>query len=188
MHSSLLHSGRNRLLAKLREQYWLIHALSAIRKIISKCVSCRRHMSKIQEQKMASLPKDRIIPDEPPFSRVGEDYFGPFEVKVKRSRVKRYGVIFTCLAIRAVYLEVAASLDTDSYINALRLLSQKEDKLRGSASTMGRTSLVPNVKLLDPFWNGTNFKFSQPCYRLEVYPARRISSRRSLGKDYQINP
>lgn len=32
--------------------------------------------------------------------------------------MKRYGFIFTCLAIR----EVAASLDTDSFINALRWL------------------------------------------------------------------
>lgn len=69
---------------------------------------------------MANLPKDRIVPDEPPFSRVVVFYFGPFEVKPKRTRVKRYGVIFTCLASRAGYLEEAASLDTDSYINALR--------------------------------------------------------------------
>ena len=75
-------------------------------------------MSMAEEQKMASLPKDRIIPDEPPFNRVCVDYFGPF--KVKRSRLKRHNVIFTCLASGSVHLDVAESLDTDSYIKALR--------------------------------------------------------------------
>ena len=54
------------------------------------------------EQKMADLPVDRLTPDQPPFTSVGVDYFGPFQGKRRRSLVKRYGVIFTCLAIRAV--------------------------------------------------------------------------------------
>ncbi len=45
---------------------------------------------------MADLPKERIMPDLPPFSNTGVDYFGPIDVKRGRSVVKRYGVLFTC--------------------------------------------------------------------------------------------
>ena len=137
IHVELMHSGRNHMLARLREHYWLIHAQSAIRKVISKCVICRRQRSKVGQQKMASLPTDRIIPDEPPFSRVGVDYFGPFEVKLRRSHVKRYGVIFTCLTSRAVHLEVANSLDTDSYINALRRFIARRGQVKKIRSDNG---------------------------------------------------
>ena len=69
---------------------------------------------------MASLPEDRLIPDKPPFTYVGIDYFGPLEVRQGRSRGKRYGCLFSCLTTRAVHIEIAHSLDTDSMINALR--------------------------------------------------------------------
>jgi hypothetical protein len=69
---------------------------------------------------MASLPKDRVTPEKPPFTFTGVDCFGPFEVRRGRARAKRYGVIFTCLTLRAIHIEVANSLDTESFINALR--------------------------------------------------------------------
>jgi hypothetical protein len=140
IHSDLYHSGRNFMLSRLREKYWIVNAPSAVRKVISKCVTCRRQRAKVGEQKMADLPEDRVKAGDPPFTSVGVDYFGPFEVKVGRSRVNRYGVLFTCLTSRAVHLEIAYSLDTSSYINALRRFIAR----RGHVSKMRSD-------------NGTNF-------------------------------
>ncbi|KAL7840982.1 hypothetical protein SRHO_G00246730 [Serrasalmus rhombeus] len=120
IHEQVGHGGRNQVLSKLREKYWITHANAATRKILSSCGLCRRFKGKLGEQKMADLPLERLIPDLPPFTNVGVDYFGPFEVKRGRSFVKRYGVIFTCMASRAIHLEVAYSLDTDACINAIR--------------------------------------------------------------------
>ena len=108
------------MLSLARLKFWIINASSVIRRVLSKCFSCRRRQAPLCEQKMADLPMDRITPGAPPFTAVGIDCFGPLQVRRGRSLVKRYGVIFTCLAIRAVHLEVAHSLDTDSFLMALR--------------------------------------------------------------------
>lgn len=120
IHQQLGHSGRNHTLSTLRRRYWITKANSAVRKVIAECNFCRKYHGKALEQKMADLLKERILPDNPPFTNVGVDYFGPIEVKRGRGTAKRYGVIFTCLASRAVHLEVASSLNTDACINALR--------------------------------------------------------------------
>lgn len=120
IHERTGHSGRNYIISKLRGKYWITHANAAARKVLSSCTFCKRHRGKLCEQKMADLPVERITPDSPPFTNEGMDYFGPNEVKQGRSYVKRYGGIFTCMASRAVHLEVAHSLDTGSCISAIR--------------------------------------------------------------------
>ena len=66
--------------------------------------------------------------------------FGPFTIKRHRTELKRYNIIFTWLASRAVHLEVANTIDTDSFIQALRRFIAR----RG------------NMRMLRPD-NGTNF-------------------------------
>lgn len=120
MHESNGHVGREHVLSLLRENYWVIGARSIVRKVVTQCFSCRRITAPRVRQKMSDLPVDRVKPDRPPFSFVGIDYFGPFMVKRGRSEVKRYGCMFTCLVVRAIHIEVAYSLDTDSFIHALQ--------------------------------------------------------------------
>ena len=121
-HRLVGHMGRMSVLNHLREKYWVINGNSAVRRVIGKCIVCRKINGRIQGQKMADLPAVRITEGGPPFLYTGLDFFGPFLVRRGRgqSRIKRYGVIFTCLTMQAVHLEVAADMTTDSFINILR--------------------------------------------------------------------
>ena len=89
-------------------------------------VSCRRRSQPLGKQIMAPLPAARVTPGEPLFVCVGIDYFGPLRVKYKRGTLKRYGCIFTCLAIRAVHIEIAHDLSTDLFIQPVcRFVSRR---------------------------------------------------------------
>lgn len=53
------------------------------------------------------------------------DVFGPWQVVSRKTRggsasSKRWGVLFTCLVIRAIHIEVIDSLSSSAFINALR--------------------------------------------------------------------
>lgn len=87
--------------------------------LVSRGVICRKPPSAPQQQKLADLPEDRVQPAAP-LAYCGVDYFGPFTVKEGRKEVKRYGVIFKCMASRAIHIETANTLETDAFINALR--------------------------------------------------------------------
>ena len=90
-----------------------------VRNIIFNCVPCRSLRGKLAEQKMADLPSC-LMATEGPFVFTGVDMFGPFLVKEKRSQVKRYVAMFTCLSSRAVHLESTKDISADSFIQALR--------------------------------------------------------------------
>ena len=113
-------SGLEHTPSLIRQKYWIIQVRIPLCHILNSCFDCRRRQAAVGQQKMANLPDNRVTPLEPPFSYVGVDCFGPLDVCWGRSTVKWYGVLFTCLSIWAIHIEVAHSLDTDSFIDALR--------------------------------------------------------------------
>lgn len=131
-HQEAGHLGQEYVLSSLRQFYWIVKGRSAVRRVLSECFLCRKHGAARGEQLMANLPKERLTPEDPPFTSVGVDYFGPLYVKQGRSQVKRYGCVFTCLATRAAHIEIAHSLETDAFVNALRRFVS----LRGNPTTI----------------------------------------------------
>ncbi|XP_055005215.1 uncharacterized protein LOC129407637 [Boleophthalmus pectinirostris] len=124
-HNQVAHQGRQFTEGALRTAgLWVLGAKRLVSRIIHQCVTCRKLRGRLEEQKMAILPADRLTID-PPFTYVGLDVFGPWNVTSRRTRSnsaesKRWAVMFTCLCTRAVHIEVVESMSTSSFINALR--------------------------------------------------------------------
>ena len=110
-------------------------------RMLHSCFGCKRRHSPALQQKMADLPLDRVNPGNPPFTFVGIDCFGPFYVRHKRSLVKRYGVMFNCLVVRAVHIEIAHSLETDSFIQSLRRFAARRGQVKEMRSDNGTNFL-----------------------------------------------
>ncbi|XP_050973435.1 uncharacterized protein LOC127169834 [Labeo rohita] len=147
IHEKVGHCGRNYMLSKLRQKFWITTANSLVRKFLSSCVTCRKIRAKAGEQKMSELPYDRVTPDHPPFTNIGVDYFVPSDVRQSRSNVKRYGVLFTCLTTRAVHIEVAHSLDTDSCLKAIRRFVCRRGQVLIMRSDNGTNFIGAEVEL-----------------------------------------
>lgn len=162
-HQEVGHLGKNTILAKIRQNIWIIGVAKLANDVVKQCVTCRKYRGKLMEQKMASLPEERVTADVPVFSKCGVDFMGPIEIKVKRSTVKRYVMVFTCLVTRAVHLEVAASLDTDSCINAIRRFVSRRGDVEFIRSDNGTNFVGAKHELQKEFEKLNKSKVSQFC-------------------------
>ncbi|XP_026147341.1 uncharacterized protein LOC113121247 [Carassius auratus] len=124
-HDRVAHQGRHLTAGAVRSAgLWIVKGTKLINRVIHQCVLCRKLRGRLEEQRMSDLPMDRVKVD-PPFTHVGLDVFGPWNIISRRTRggsaeSKRWVVIFSCLSTRAVHLEVIESMSTSSFINALR--------------------------------------------------------------------
>ena len=132
LHKKNGHVGVEHVLSLLRMEYWVTGARPAIKAVLRQCFFCRIRRSLRQFPLMANLPQGRGAIEQPPFSHTGVDLFGPIYVKQGRKRLKRWVVLFTCLTVRCVHLEVVENTDTDAFINSIRRFVNR----RGSPAVM----------------------------------------------------
>ena len=111
------HLGTEWLLSMLRLRFWLPRARRLIKAIRYACVVCKKMYDPTHNQKMADLPAERLEPGGRCFTYTGLDLCGPFYVTQGRSKVKRYGCLFTCFTTRAVHMEVVTDLSTAAFLN-----------------------------------------------------------------------
>ncbi|KAK3102609.1 hypothetical protein FSP39_012632 [Pinctada imbricata] len=125
-HTDVYHQGRHLTEGRVRSSgVWITGCKRLVSSVIHKYVVCRKLRGNLAAQKMSDLPVDRVTPGQPPFTSVGIDIFGPWEVVTRRTRggsanSKRWAALFTCMATRAVHIEVIEEMSSSSFINALR--------------------------------------------------------------------
>ena len=160
------------LLCELRTPFWVPKGRRAIRSIVESCSGCRRRFTaKPVDQIMAPLPKSKVAHPLRAFERIGVDFGGPYLTKqgCGKSKRMRYLCLFTCLTFRAVHLEIAYGLDTDSFINAFVRMTSR----RG----------MPSYVVSD---NGTNFVGAERELRQLVVSLDRDRIIRETNKQQQI--
>ncbi|GBP23386.1 hypothetical protein EVAR_22244_1 [Eumeta japonica] len=95
------------------------------------------------------LPPERLRHHQPPFTCTGVDYFGPMTMTIGRRHEKRYGALFTCLTTRAVHIELAEFLSSDSMILALRRFIPRRGTPRMMYSDNSTNFVVANKELIN---------------------------------------
>ncbi|KAJ8366331.1 hypothetical protein AAFF_G00361240 [Aldrovandia affinis] len=149
--SDLKHPGAERLFAELRRKFWILHGREAIRREQRSCPECQRWRAQPVNPKMADLPPARLRLYRATVFSTGIDCFGPLQVKVGRRSEKRWGLLFKCLTTRAVHIEVLSSINTDSFLMALRRFISRRGKPAELLSDQGTNFRGGNRELQEAF-------------------------------------
>jgi hypothetical protein len=122
-HNAVQHLGVNTTLNCLRNRgFWVTKARQAIRSVLNKCIYCRKFNAfAFRFPKPTAFSKgklDLIIP----FKHTGIDFTGHTFVRDEKTgnTVKMYILVFTCLHVRAVHLEILPDMSTEHFLLAFR--------------------------------------------------------------------
>ena len=150
-HRKYHHHHNEIIVNELRQRFWISGMRAAVRAVNKSCQVCKNRRAVPACPEMGSLPVERLSPYTRPFTFVGVDYFGPLQIIVGRRTEKRWGTLFTCMTTRAVDIEIASSLSTDSFL----LIFKQFISHRG----------IPPRVLSD---NGTNFRGASRILLMET--------------------
>lgn len=171
-HQQVLHGGVADTLSKIREQYWIPQGRQIVKNVLKTCYICKR----LEGQRFA-LPPTPPLPVERvqnayPFEVTGVDYSGAVQLNDSSQVDKVYICLFTCAVTRAVHLELAEDLTSETFINIFRrfvarrgcpkiMISDNATNFRSGSEILTRLANEPEVNDLTVNYN-VRWKFIPP--------------------------
>ena len=117
-HFRCKHLGIQATLTNLRLRgYWITAARHSIKKILSECIICKKYNNfAFQYPKFTNFSKAQVELFRP-FKHVGVDFTKHWMVKTGSGQTqKMYILIYTCLNIRAIYLDLVPDMTSKSFV------------------------------------------------------------------------
>ena len=127
-HCQVHHNGVTETLSAIRGHYWIIRGRELVKKVIRRCVLCRKYERKpYATPPLPPLPLERVS-SSPPFNNTGLDFAGPLDLYAMEKPVgnadshtiKAYVCLFTCTSTRGVHLELTKELSASVFLQAFR--------------------------------------------------------------------
>ena len=141
LHVNLCHCGPTLLFSTAGQRFHCTGARLLARRVCHQCMICRKVAAKTQNQLMGQLPPERVTPAKA-FHTTGVDYCGPFDFKEGRSRgrikkVKGYIAVFVCFVTKAIHLEPASDMTTETFLAAMKRFASRRNLPRHLHSDNG---------------------------------------------------
>jgi len=114
------HEGVAASLLRTRRKAWVVQGRRTVKKVINECLTCKKQRARLCQQVMSDLPQERTSRANP-FEYTTLDLFGPFEVRdgvKKRVKKKVWGVVYCCMASRAVHADLVDDQSSESFLQA----------------------------------------------------------------------
>ena len=173
-HVKYNHSGTYYLLQKLKQQYFILKAFSAVKEVIGKCFHCNRFNSRPLKVNTNDYKEWLANPRQRFFLHCFVDYFGPYFTMYGKEKVKTFCVIFKYIWSKMVNVEIVTRAVANNFFIAFqnhvysyglshRLVSDAGSNLV-SGFSMVRDSL--NSVEVKQFLDQTGIQ----CCELEQYP------------------
>lgn len=128
-HKQHKHPGATTLQTIISQQYWIISGRQVIRSRLRLCIACYKTRPRNPQPFMGDIPKCRLQQIKP-FMTTGVDYAGPISLKSSKTRRtvpgQAYICLFVCMTTKALHLEVASDLSSETFLMALcRFISRR---------------------------------------------------------------
>ena len=156
-HKKCKHMGSGTTMTTIRNGgFWIPKGRNLIKSVLHKCIVCKKlNAHAFKYPKPNDYPKEKVT-FQSPYQHTGMDFTGHVYVKIGNETVKMYILVFTCLNIRSIHLELVPSMNSTHFLQAFirfcNLYCIPETVFSDNASTfMHSMKLIGDCQVNDDF-------------------------------------